>query len=65
MRFWRMARREYGAGVTCAGFFPREKPEFAVVCTMFGARNVQAEALGDVTAVASRLAGRIVSEKKH
>lgn len=54
-----------GAGVTYAGFFPREKPEFAVVCAMFGARNVPAEALGDVTAVASRIAGRIVSEKKH
>ena len=53
------------AGVTYAGFFPREKPEFAVVCAMFGARNVPAEALGDVTAVASRIAGRIVSEKKH
>lgn len=65
MRFWRMARREYGAGVTYAGFFPREKPEFAVVCAMFGARNVPAEALGDVTAVASHIAGRIVSEKKH
>lgn len=54
-----------GAGVTYAGFFPREKPEFAVVCAMLGARNVPAEALGDVTAVASRIAGRIVSEKKH
>lgn len=54
-----------GAGVTYAGFFPREKPEYAVVCAMFGARNVPAEALGDVTAVASRIAGRIVSEKKH
>lgn len=54
-----------GAGVTYAGFFPREKPEFAVVCAMFGARNVSAEALGDVTAVASRIAGRIVSEKKQ
>lgn len=54
-----------GAGVTYAGFFPREKPEFAVVCAMFGARNVPAEALGDVTAVASRIADRIVSEKKH
>lgn len=32
---------------------------------MFGARNVSAEALGDVTAVASRIAGRIVSEKKQ
>ena len=53
------------AGVTYAGFFPREKPEFAVVCAMFGARNVQAEALGDVAAVASRIAGRIVSEKKQ
>lgn len=53
------------AGVTYAGFFPRKKPEFAVVCAMFGARNVPAEALGDVTAVASRIAGRIVSEKKH
>lgn len=54
-----------GAGVTYAGFFPREKPEYAVVCAMFGARNVPAEALGDVTAVASRIADRIVSEKKH
>lgn len=54
-----------GAGVTYAGFFPREKPEYAVVCAMLGARNVPAEALGDVTAVASRIAGRIVSEKKH
>lgn len=54
-----------GAGVTYAGFFPREEPEYAVVCAMFGARNVQAEALGDVAAVASRLADRIVSEKKH
>lgn len=54
-----------GAGVTYAGFFPREKPEFAVVCAMFGARNVQVEALGDVAAVASRIADRIVSEKKH
>lgn len=54
-----------GAGVTYAGFFPREKPEFAVVCAMFGARNVPAEALGDVTVVASRIADRIVSEKKH
>lgn len=54
-----------GAGVTYAGFFPREKPEFAVVCAMFGVRNVPAEALGDVAAVASRIAGRIVSEKKH
>lgn len=54
-----------GAGVTYAGFFPREEPEFAVVCAMFGARNVPAEALGDVTAVASRIAGRIVSEKKQ
>lgn len=54
-----------GAGVTYAGFFPREEPEYAVVCAMFGARNVPAEALGDVTAVASRIADRIVSEKKH
>lgn len=54
-----------GAGVTYAGFFPREKPEFAVVCSMFGVRNVPAEALGDVAAVASRIAGRIVSEKKQ
>lgn len=54
-----------GAGVTYAGFFPREEPEYAVVCAMFGARNVQAEALGDVAAVASRIADRIVSEKKH
>lgn len=54
-----------GTGVTYAGFFPREKPEYAVVCAMFGARNVPAEALRDVTAVASRIAGRIVSEKKH
>lgn len=54
-----------GAGVTYAGFFPREEPEFAVVCAMFGARNVPAEALGDVAAVASRIADRIVSEKKH
>lgn len=54
-----------GAGVTYAGFFPREKPEFAVVCAMFGARNVSADALGDVAAVASHIAGRIVSEKKH
>lgn len=54
-----------GAGVTYAGFFPREKPEFAVVCAMFGARNVPAEALGDVAAVASRIAERIVSEKKQ
>ena len=53
------------AGVTYAGFFPREKPEFAVVCAMFGARNVPAEALGGVAAVASRIAGRIVSEKKQ
>ena len=53
------------AGVTYAGFFPREKPEFAVVCSMFGVRNVPAEALGDVAAVASRIAGRIVSEKKQ
>lgn len=53
------------AGVTYAGFFPREEPEYAVVCAMFGARNVPAEALGDVTAVASRIADRIVSEKKH
>lgn len=54
-----------GAGVTYAGFFPCEEPEYAVVCAMFGVRNVQAEALGDVAAVASRIAGRIVSEKKH
>ena len=54
-----------GAGVTYAGFSPREKPEFAVVCAMFGARNVPADALGDVAAVASRIAGRIVSEKKQ
>ena len=54
-----------GAGVTYAGFFPREKPEFAVVCAMLGARNVPAEALGDVAAVASRIAERIVSEKKQ
>ena len=54
-----------GAGVTYAGFFPREKPEFAVVCAMFGARNVPTEALGDVAAVASRIAERIVSEKKQ
>lgn len=54
-----------GAGVTYAGFFPHEEPEYAVVCAMFGARNVPAEALGDVTAVASHIAGRIVSEKKH
>lgn len=53
------------SGVTYAGFFPREKPELAVVCAMFGARNVPAEALGDVAAVASHIAGRIVSEKKH
>ena len=53
------------AGVTYAGFFPREKPEFAVVCAMLGARNVPAEALGDVAAVASRIAERIVSEKKQ
>ena len=53
------------AGVTYAGFFPREKPEYAVVCAMFGARNVPAEALGDVSAVASRIADRIVSEKKQ
>ena len=32
---------------------------------MFGASNVPAEALGDVAAVASRIAGRIVFEKKH
>lgn len=32
---------------------------------MFGARNVPVGALGDVAAVASRIAGRIVSEKKH
>lgn len=32
---------------------------------MFGERNVPAEALGDVTAVVFRIAGRIVSEKKH
>lgn len=30
---------------------------------MFGERNVPAEALGDVTAVAFRIADRIVSEK--
>ena len=54
-----------GAGVTYAGFFPCEEPEYAVVCAMFGVRNVQAEAIGDVAAVASRIAGRIVSEKKH
>lgn len=54
-----------GAGVTYAGFFPREKPEFAVVCAMFGARNIPADALGDVEAVASHIAGRIVSEKKQ
>lgn len=54
-----------GAGVTYAGFFPREEPEYAVVCAMFGARNVSAEALGDVAAVASRIADRIVSEKKQ
>lgn len=54
-----------GAGVTYAGFFPREEPEYAVVCAMFGVRNVPAEALGDVAAVASRVADRIVSEKKH
>lgn len=54
-----------GAGVTYAGFFPREEPEYAVVCAMFGARNVPAEALVDVAAVASHIAGRIVSEKKH
>lgn len=54
-----------GAGVTYAGFFPREKPEFAVVCAMFGARNVPADVLGYVAAVASRIAGRIVSEKKQ
>lgn len=53
------------AGVTYAGFFPREKPEFAVVCAMLGARNVPAEALGDVAAVASRIAERIVSEKRQ
>lgn len=52
-------------GVTYAGFFPREEPEYAVVCAMFGERNVPAEALGDVAAVASRIAGRIVSEKKQ
>lgn len=52
-------------GVTYAGSFPREKPEFAVVCAMFGARNAPAEALGDVAAVVSRIAGRIVSEKKQ
>jgi len=32
---------------------------------MFGERNVPAEALGGVAAVASRIAGRIVSEKKQ
>ena len=32
---------------------------------MFGARNVPADALGKVAAVASRIAGRIVSEKKQ
>ena len=32
---------------------------------MFGERNVPAEALGDVTAVAFRIADRIVSEKKN
>lgn len=32
---------------------------------MFGARNAPAEALGDVVAVASRIAGRIVAEKKQ
>lgn len=32
---------------------------------MFGARNVPADVLGDVAAVASRIAGRIVSEKKQ
>lgn len=32
---------------------------------MFGARNVPVEALGDVAAVASHIAGRIVSEKKQ
>ncbi len=32
---------------------------------MFGARNVPADALGDVAAVASRIAERIVSEKKQ
>lgn len=54
-----------GSGVTYAGFFPREEPEYAVVCAMFGAQNVSTEALGDVAAVASRIAGRIFSEKKH
>ncbi len=32
---------------------------------MFGARNVPAEALGDVAAVVSRIVGRIVAEKKQ
>lgn len=32
---------------------------------MFGARNVPADALGDVAAVASCIAERIVSEKKQ
>ncbi len=32
---------------------------------MFGAWNAPAEALGDVAAVVSRIAGRIVSEKKQ
>lgn len=32
---------------------------------MFGARNAPAEALGDVAAVVSRIAGRIVSEKNQ
>lgn len=32
---------------------------------MFGARNVLADALGDVAAVASHIAERIVSEKKQ
>ncbi len=52
------------AGVTYAGFFPREKPEFAVVCAVFGDRNASAEVLGDVTALASHIADRIVSEKE-
>lgn len=52
------------AGVTYAGFFPREEPEFAVVCAVFGDRNASAEVLGDVTAVASHIADRIASEKE-
>ena len=43
------------AGATYAGLFPCEKPEFAVVCAIFGNGSV------DVSAVASGMAERITS----